>query len=106
MWTSTKDPYDPDYSAFAIGFDKKKIYRTSVAQSCLLPVLPFIGKVEVTEKEIEPTEDTDTVVTVQPRIRRTNRSSGSSIKRSNNQSGRNNTTRTGSNHILMIDKTK
>ena len=106
LWTSTKDPYDPDYSAFAIGFDKKKIYRTSVAQSCLLPVLPFIGKVEVTEKEIEPTEDTDTVVTVQPRIRRTNRSSGSSRNRSNNQSGRNNTTRTGSNHILIIDKTK
>ena len=89
LWTSTKDPYDPEYSAFAIGFDKKKIYRTSVAQSSLLPVLPFIGKVEVPKN-----------------IRRTNRGRGFSRNRSNNQSGRNNSTRTGSNHILIIDKTK
>lgn len=105
LWTNTKDTYDPDYSALAIGFDKTRIYRTSIAQSCLLPVLPFIGKVEVPEKEIEPTEKTDTIVTPQPRIRRTNRSRGSSSNRSNNQNGRNNT-RTGSNHILIINKTK
>ncbi len=106
LWTSTKDPYYPDSLAYVVGFNKDRIYRASLAQSCLLPVLPFIGKVEIPIEEVESTENTETVVTPQPSIRRTNRGSRTSRNRLGNQSGRNNTTPKGSNHILIIDKTK